>query len=299
MLLDLTALLLLALPIPQDSPEAPRHLFLENGTIRIGVDLESGGSVFHFSRGAEKRNLLNHHDRGRFIQQSWYGIPDGTLWNEQEWCWNPVQGGDWRGNPGRLLERKKTETTLYTKSTPRHWSGCVDVPEAVMEQWIELDGEVAHVRHRFTYRGEVEHPKRHQEMPAVFVDHALEHLVFCPAREDEEPWSGGELERIVPGWPNEGHRRSECWAAYVDDEERGIGVFTPDTPEMTCYRFAGEDGEEGGGCSYFAPVRTLAITPGCVIEYDVYLTIGKVEEIRARFAEVHRRRAEAEAKAKE
>ena len=64
---------------------------------------------------------------------------------------------------------------------------------------------------------------------------------------------------------------------------------------MTCYRYAGRPGPKGGGCSYFAPVRTLAITPGAVFEYDIHLTIGSVEEIRGRFAEVHRRREAAEA----
>ncbi len=293
--LSLGTLLLVALVSPQEEADPPGHLFLDNGTIRLGVDLESGGSVFHFSRGPKQRNLLNHHDRGRFIQQSWYGVPDGTHWNDKKWCWNPVQGGDWRGNPGKLLEQKKTETTLYTRSTPRHWSGCVDVPEAKMEQWITLEGELAHVRYRFTYNGEVEHPKKHQEMPAVFVDHALPNLVFHAAGDDEKPWSDGKLTRIVPGWPNKGHWRGECWAAYVDDEDHGIGVFTPGTPEMTCYRYAGRPGPKGGGCSYFAPVRTLAITPGAVFEYDIHLTIGSVEEIRGRFAEVHRRREAAEA----
>ena len=285
MLLACVATLLLIAALPTQDEPPPRNLFLDNGTVRLGVDLESGGSVFWLSRGPERRNLLNHHDRGRFVQQSWYGAPDGTRWNEQEWCWNPVQGGDWRGNPGKLLEEKRTETTLYTKSTPRHWSGCVDVPEVVMEQWIEMEGEVAHLRYRFTYHGEVEHPAKHQEMPAVFVDHALTNLVFYAG---EQPWTGGELTRIVPGWPNERHERGECWAAYVDDQDRGLGVYTPGTPEMTCYRFAGKPGPEGGGCSYFAPIRTLAITPRLELEYDVYLTIGSVEEIRARFAEIHR-----------
>ncbi len=84
--------------------------------------------------------------------------------------------------------------------------------------------------------------------------------------------------------------RGERWAAYVDDANRGIGVFTPGTPEITCYRFRGKPGPKGGGCSYFAPVRTLAITPGLELAYDVYLTIGSVDEIRARFAGIERKR---------
>ena len=36
----------------------------------------------------------------------------------------------------------------------------------------------------------------------------------------------------------------------------------------------------------FAPLRTFAITKGLVFEYDVYLKIGTVDEIRSRFAQI-------------
>lgn len=42
--------------------------FLSNGQIKIGVDLSSGGSIFWFSELPSEQNLLNHCDRGRFIQ---------------------------------------------------------------------------------------------------------------------------------------------------------------------------------------------------------------------------------------
>jgi hypothetical protein len=34
-----------------------------------------------------------------------------------------------------------------------------------------------------------------------------------------------------------------------------------------------------------APIRTLALTPGLVVEYEVVLAIGEVNELRKRFAE--------------
>lgn len=45
--------------------------------------------------------------------------------------------------------------------------------------------------------------------------------------------------------------------------------------------FRGAVRASGGGCSYFAPIKQFAITPGFVYEYDVYLIIGRVDEIRA------------------
>jgi len=258
--------------------------FLDNGAIRLGVDLESGGSVFSFSRSTNRRNLLNHWDRGRFIQQSFYGDPDGSLWGKQKWRWNPVQGGDYRGHPARLLDFNSTSTTLYCRSIPKHWAKGDDITEALMEQWIVLKGNVAHIRYRFSYTGEHGHKATHQEMPAVFVDYALPNLVFYNG---DNPWKEDTLTTVVPGWPNEYHKRTEPWSACVDDHNMGIGVYTPGTNDITSYRFKGSDGPGGSGCSYFAPLRTLAVTKGLVMDYDVYLTIGSVPEIRKRFYEIH------------
>jgi hypothetical protein len=52
--------------------------YLENGVIRIGVDKSRGSAIGYFSLSKDPRNLLNHHDEGRFIQQSYYGDPDGS-----------------------------------------------------------------------------------------------------------------------------------------------------------------------------------------------------------------------------
>lgn len=109
------------------------NLFIENDTNRIGVDLESGGSIFHFSEVATSRNLLNHFDRGRFIQQSFYGEEDGSVWGEQPWRWNPVQGGDYRGNPARLLDHTHTPTAIRTRSVPMNWAGGEEVTDCLME----------------------------------------------------------------------------------------------------------------------------------------------------------------------
>ena len=38
-----------------------------------------------------------------------------------------------------------------------------------------------------------------------------------------------------------------------------------------------------GACSYFAPIRTFAVTEGLAYTYDVYMMIGTVEELRAAF----------------
>ena len=265
-------------------------LYLDNGTVRLGIDLASGGSVFSFGDAASRVNLLNHFDRGRFVQQSYYGAADGSLWNKKPWRWNPVQGGDWRGSPARLLScsvvtNAGRSTALVSRSVPKHWASGEDLTNAVMEQRITLTNALAHIRYRFVYSGVTAHPPAHQELPAVFIDGAYTNLVFYNG---PQPWTNGELTRAVPGWPNEGKKTTEHWAAFVNDREFGLGVFTPGTGELTCYRYEGDrkTGPEGSACSYFAPVRTFAITPGLTFEYDVWLSVGTAREIRARFAAV-------------
>ena len=258
-------------------------LYLDDGQVRLGVDRAAGASIGYFGESATGRNLLNHHDKGRFIQQSYYGAKDGSDWNGQPWRWNPVQGGGWRGEPARTLTFTNTATTLYAKTLPKHWATGADLPEVVMEEWLVLTNRMAHLRFRMTYSGATKHPPAHQELPAVFADFALTNLVYYKG---DAPWTGGALTRRVPAYqpPNQyANGLTEHWAAYVDVRDWGLGVCVPGVTEMTFYRHPGKAGPDGGGCSYLAPIRTLAITNGFKLEYDVFLAIGTVSELREKF----------------
>lgn len=271
--------LLAILRVTGGRAETNDFLFIDNGLVRLAVRRSSGAGIAWFSKSGTNRNFINHWDRGRLIQQSYYGDEDGSFWNTQPWRWNPVQGGDWRGSGAKVLEIRSTTNSLYSKTLPKNWAGGQDVTNAVMEQWIMLTGAVAHVHFKFAYTGEVAHGARDQEIPAVFIEPEFKNLVLY---EGDEPWTSGALNRSIPGWPNEGRKITEHWAAYVDDNAVGIGIFVPIARRLTCYRF-GDGRREHGACSYFAPLITLSIKPGFLFEYDAYLTIGSVEEIRQRF----------------
>ena len=75
------------------------------------------------------------------------------------------------------------------------------------------------------------------------------------------------------------------WVAYLTDDNWGIGIYTPGTTNFTVYRALGNGstGESGSACSYVAPLRTFALTGGLEVKYDVYLTIGTLDEIEQRF----------------
>ena len=264
----------LAEPVPAGGTND--WVFLDNGQLRLGVKKTSGAGIAWLSRSGSTRNLLNHLDHGRLVQQSYYGDPDSTTWAGRSWRWNPVQGGDWRGHAAKLIELKATATTLYAKTQPKHWASGADLSDVTMEENISLTGKVAHIRFTMRYTGKHKHAPTHQELPAFFAEPDLATLVLY---DGDKPWTGAPVSRSKPGWPNEGRRMTENWAAYVDDNDFGVGAYVPAVQTLTCYRY-----EQGASsCSYFAPLKTFAITPELVFEYDVYLTVGTSAEIRETF----------------
>lgn len=265
-------------------PQADDWAYLDNGTIRIGVDKSRGAAIGYFALSKEKRNLLNHNDEGRFIQQSYYGERDGSIWGKKPWTYNPVQGGSYKGEDAKTLEFRLTEKELYAKVEPLHWASAKPCPEATMQEWITLDGDLAKVRMRMDYTGPTQKSNAHQEMPAMFVDYALPHLMFE---------KDGKLVKHKPVDLGKDLKPEQIsytggWLAYVDDKGFGIGICTPGTDRAVTYRHRGDGktGPTGSACSYVAPIRQFPLTKGLVVDYEFYLTIGTLDEIRARFAKL-------------
>ncbi len=252
--------------------------YLDNGHIRLGVNLNAGACVGWFSKSTSGKNLLNSYDEGRYLQQSYYGDPDGSDWNGKPWRFNPVQGGSWKGVPATVLENKIDAHSMHTVTRPRHWATGAHVPDVKLEQWLKLEGGSAKLRFKMTYTGAATHKPTHQELPALFVQPEYDTLVFCDAA--QPAWKNAPLTKKQPGFPNESVKFSEPWCAWVDKDGSGIGMLFPHTTEATCYRF------RGGGtsdCSYIAPIQTFALKPGLVFEYDVLIALGTADEIRAVF----------------
>ena len=270
-------------PELQDPKPLDDWVYIQNSDLRVGLLRSHGGAIAHLSARGFDFNALNHYDHGRLIQQSYYGDSDGSLWVEKPWRYNPVQGGHYKGIAAKVEKFKSSKTQAYAKTVPRHWAAGELLNECTMEQWVELDGPILRVRYKFTYNGRISHKARHQETPAVFVSPKLATLVTYAG---EQPWTGGPLTRRSPGWPNEPVVLAENWAAYVGDDGKGIGVYVPSTSEATCYRFQGGAGSD---CSYIAPLRTFALTPGLSFTYTAFFTLGDANTIRGRFTKLHRK----------
>lgn len=281
----------------------PVVLTADNGKIKVKLDLTRGGAINYLSLSGEKRNLVNIHDEGRYIQQSYYAGKSLDRRNEGQssswspWTWNPIQVGDYAGNRAKILDYRKNEDTLYVKCIPMLWDMNNKPAEAVMEQWTILRGNVLEVHNRLTcFRTDTIYGQnilRDQELPAVYPISALENLYSYIG---ESPFTNDSLSNpkvvnLSSGFWGRYPNVSEHWMAFTDEHGFGIGVYNP----QCSYFLAGMSGNPGhealnASTSYIAPIKKKALNKNSVYDYSYYIIVGTVEEIRAKVYELKENR---------
>ncbi|MCS6774944.1 MAG: hypothetical protein RMJ43_13840 [Chloroherpetonaceae bacterium] len=258
--------------------------FLDNGLIRIGIDLNLGGVITHLSS-PKHGNVVNSHDYGRQIQQSYYSGPapfgqPHPAW--KDWPWNPIGTGDVYGNPARVLEHRNDGRTLYVKSVPMQWA-LNNVPgDCTFETWISLFRNTARVRCRLNNQrnDRTQYPARHQELPAVYTIGKLYRLFTY---DGTAPFTGAPVRQIQnAGPPWTAWKATEHWAALVNDDDWGLGVF-----HAGAYDFVGgfhgppnTGGPLDNSTGYIAPLRNEILDHNIVYTYEYVLILGTVNEIR-------------------
>lgn len=284
--------LLLTLPSLRALAEAaqeeagPRISRLDNGRIRVGVNLDLGGVITELAESdPDAPNLINSHDYGRQVQQSYYSGPQpfGKAHpNWANWPWNPIGTGDVYNHPATVLEHSNDGTTLHTKSVPMQWA-LENVPgDCTFETWITLDGPTARVRCRLNNAREdrTVYPAYNQELPAVYSVGTLHRLVTY---QGTRPFTGEPVATIAnAGPPWAGWTASEHWAALVNDAGEGIGVIHPGVYNFIggFHGTPGQGGPRDNPTGYIAPVRQEILDHDIVYEYAYVLMIGTVDQIR-------------------
>ncbi len=284
--MKLLAMLVLAGLLAASRAQGDRLSLLDNGVIRLGVDLEQGGTITWLSASGSDKNVINAHDRGRQIQLSFYSGPQpfGKAhpgW--ENWPWNPIGTGDAYGHASQVLTHTNDGKTLYTKSIPLQWA-LDNVPgECTFETWITLSGKTAHVRSRLVNNrpDKTQYGAYGQELPAVYTIGKLYRLVTY---DGDKPFTNGpvrQLENSGPPWTS--WKATEHWAALLDDDNHGLGIVHPNL-----FSFIGgfhgppnTGGPTDDSTGYIAPVRQEILDHNIVYEYDYTLILGSMEEIRA------------------
>jgi hypothetical protein len=255
--------LLLAAPAASSRGQAGMT-YLDNGRIRVGVDLDDGGKVTFLAPSTGPRSGVNLVFEA---EQSYaQGNEDGAI----------------------VLVSSNTGGELYTKVLPR--TGPASACDCTLEQWITLDGHAVRVRNKFTnFLADAAPPAAvWNELPALYTRDAVRRLLTYTgskpyahrALREYTAADGGQLfVRPGPGWA-----ATEHWAALVDHSGYGVGLFNP---EVT--GFAGVAGLPGrlGPNGYVTAASLELLDANATFAFEYRLVVGSLSAIRS-YAYRHR-----------
>lgn len=271
--------------------------YLDNHIVRVGINLQLGGSITYLSSYKNEVNLINNYDFGRQVQMSFYSgptpyEPDGNKAHAswQFLGWNPIQSGDWAGNRSKVLEYKNDGKQLYVKCIPMHWP-LNNVPgECSFETWITLEKNVVKVRARLNNNrpDTTMYKERSQELPAVYTIPELNTLMTYKG---SAPFANDSLTVIENSnvfdqpikWSY--WNATENWAAFVNADQWGLGVLSPEV-QTFCGGFYGDQKKASGGSlspstGYISPISNEVLDHNIQFEYKYALMVDSVENIRA------------------
>lgn len=277
-------------------------LTLDNGVIRIGVDLNAGGSIGYLADAKNGENIINVYDYGRWCGQSYYSGPEPfgrphPAW--KDWAWNPVSAGDVYGRTSQVLESRCDGRELYVRSRPLQWALNNTPAECTFETWITLDASTATVRCRLTNaRNDTEqYEAMDQELPALYTVGRLHKLVTYTG---DRPFTDGAVAEI-PKRPEKNGRpdwtyftATEHWAALVNDQGWGLGIVHPGAVRFVGGFAGGKPGTGGprdNPTGYLAPIFREVLDHNIVYEYTYHLVLGNLPDIRARAVQLQGREA--------
>lgn len=278
--------------LQHSEPPLSEMKYIDNGIVKLGVNLGLGGAITYIADSQTEKNIVNNYDWGRQVQMSFFGYPVPYTEDDKEpeahWehiGWNPIQAGDDYDNGSEVVEFQQSETNLYVKCIPMQWP-LDNVPgECTYECWIELKDHTAQVRARLNNARSdtTPYPGRHQELPAVYSNGEWYKLMTYRG---DKPFTGDAVERIPKktggGFPWDYWLATENWAALVDTNDWGLGIYKPEN----YFFIGGYAGQEGTGgtydnpTGYIAPLQTEILDHDIVYEYTYTLILGDLTEIR-------------------
>ena len=279
---------------PQAPEDRPSEMsWLDNGQIRLGVDLSIGGAITYLADAQTKINMINSHDWGRQIQMSFYSgpnpfVPEGATVSPH-WKglgWNPIQSGDCYGFRSRVIEHRNDGETLYIRCVPMLWP-LKNVPgQCEFECWFRLEGPTVQATSRLANdrSDRTQYSARSQELPAVYTNGPWYKLVSYLG---DQPFTDAEPTVLVDrddgkGWPWRTFYSPENWAALVDKDDRGVGIYLPGACAFT----GGFSGRKGAGGAKDAPTGHMTprhieiLDHNIVYTYQYTLIVGSLKEIR-------------------
>ena len=279
-------------------------VYIEDGNYKLGIKLTWGGGISYLEdlRDGDDslKNLLNDHDTGRLIQQSYYGTNSAPYvpekYSENMWCYNPVQGGDQYNNRSKLVDYVISEDgkSIYVKCRPLDWAKKNVLTPSYMENTYTLCDGYVKVDNRFVDFSGYTHRNADQELPAFYTVSYLSEFVCYTG---QKAWSGDTLtvKPSLPFWGGNANAyfalgSKETWGAWRASNGYALGVYTPMATTLLAGRhnYNGSKDAHNDATNYVAPLIKNTMKSFEPFEYTYYITTGTVEEIRNRFNEIYK-----------
>lgn len=256
-------------------------LFIDDGALKVGASLAMGGALTHVEKInagvveyidengdvriepninpnevtviTEESNLINIHDYGREIQQSYYAavdesngyVPKSEVLYDATLRYNPIQAGSAGDMQSQIIEYRHTKNEIYIKARLQEWflDNTLSDSYAESRYYFAQDGMMISYN-RFVnfsqFTGLEDLPIVGQETPAIYISYPLNYFycettkgtindpnltsaVRSPFKEQltdkiDGPYHYRLDEKSVPG----------DWAAFVNDKGFGIGFCMPE-----------------------------------------------------------------------
>lgn len=276
--------------------------YLENGRLKLGINLNAGGAVTYLEdKVNHSGNMINSSDWGRQIQQSYYSGPIPFIGPNGEkpvkqWAglgWNPIQAGSVGGISSKVTQFERAKDFLRVRCIPMQWPHTNLPGDCEFEATYRLFGENTVLMESRIINARADHTQysaRNQEMPALYTNGEWYRLVTYLG---DEPFFGAPITVIVGkddgnGWPWLSFYAPEHWAALLNEQNFGVGIYQPDTARIIG-GFAGGNRKKGfggvkdGQTGYIAPVAKRILDYNIDWTYRTYIIVGSLDEIR-RFA---------------
>ena len=303
-----------------------QEIFIQNDTHKLGIDLLWGGALSYLedldfnvqavsvdgrikvdSNASERYNaesvnnnvnLINRNDTGRLVQQSYYGTLDYDhgVYMDNDWRYNPVQGGNQFNDASKIVDLRVTDTEIYIKCRPLDWAKEKEyITPSYMEATYSLEDGAVHTKCRFVDFSGYPETESTQEIPAFYCIEPLNNFVYYGGK---KPWTNGKLtnEPDLIFWPDAGYPNfysKENWSAFTGEFEDsfGIGVYVDNEEAFLAGVFerektTNEDPSKDGPTSYIAIVKNRIFKSFDPYEYEYYLATGDTTEIRNTFKNI-------------
>lgn len=263
---------------------------LDSGTVQVGIDRLKGGAISWLSSSVHPSNLVNIHDPGRFIQQSYYAglrldrADEGQSPAWSPWRWNPIQCGSFASWARVTQIQRLKDGVLFTASVPKLWDMRDEEASATMQQWTYFEPGMPHViavRCRFeSNRDELDRwgpaLRLPQEVPACYF---VRHLDRVFSYLGHGMWRA-EAEQPGPPWSHCNPPRRTL--ALLDEHGFGVAIFSTGATGRWSYGPHGpgnSDLSTDNTCMHISPLALATLGAHSTYEYRYWLIVGTQDEI--------------------